>query len=87
MKAFLIIAIASLALLTTSCMENKLENKVTELQAIFPKGELGPGKILPEMRGIHHWLQMTALTTRLLETSTLNQEPEATGIPIRQVRY
>jgi quercetin dioxygenase-like cupin family protein len=41
MKAFLITAIASLALLTTSCMENKSENNKTELQAIFPKGESG----------------------------------------------
>lgn len=30
-----------MALLTTSCMENKSENKATELQAIFPKGEKG----------------------------------------------
>jgi quercetin dioxygenase-like cupin family protein len=37
----LLIAIASLALLTTSCMENKSENNKTELEAIFPKGELG----------------------------------------------
>ena len=42
MKTFFIAAIASLALLTSSCMENKSENKETELQAIFPKGELGP---------------------------------------------
>lgn len=41
MKTLLIIAIASLALLTTSCMENKSENNKTELQSIFPKGELG----------------------------------------------
>jgi quercetin dioxygenase-like cupin family protein len=38
MKVFITIAIASLALLTTSCMENKK----SALQAIFPKGELGP---------------------------------------------
>ena len=43
MKAFFISAIASLALLTTSCMEqNKKEPEGNELQAIFPKGELGP---------------------------------------------
>ena len=41
MKTLLITAIASLALLTISCMENKSENKGTELQAIFPKGEKG----------------------------------------------
>jgi quercetin dioxygenase-like cupin family protein len=41
MKTLLMTAIASLALLTTSCMENKSENKKTELEAIFPKGELG----------------------------------------------
>ena len=42
MKTLFITAIASLALLTTSCMENKSENNKTELQAIFPQGELGP---------------------------------------------
>ena len=41
MKALLITAITSLTLLTISCMENKSENKATELQAIFPKGEIG----------------------------------------------
>ena len=41
MKTLFITAIASLALLTTSCMENKSENNKTELGAIFPKGELG----------------------------------------------
>ena len=35
------IAIASLALLTTSCMENKSKKEESELQAIFPKGKLG----------------------------------------------
>lgn len=44
MKALLITTIASLALLTISCMENKSENKATELQAIFPKGEKGPAE-------------------------------------------
>jgi len=43
MKTLFIIAIA-LALLTTSCMENKSENKETKLQAIFPKGNLGPAE-------------------------------------------
>ena len=42
MKVLLITTIASLALLTISSMENKSENKATELQAIFPKGEPGP---------------------------------------------
>ena len=41
MKSLFITAIAFVALLTTSCMKNKLENKDTELQAIFPKGEKG----------------------------------------------
>lgn len=44
MKALLITAIAFLALLTTSWMENKSESKDTELQAIFPKGEKGPAE-------------------------------------------
>ena len=44
MKLLFITAIASVALLTTSCKENKSENKETELQAIFPKGELGPAE-------------------------------------------
>ena len=43
MKTLFITAIA-LALLTTSCMENKSENKETKLQAIFPKGNLGPAE-------------------------------------------
>ena len=42
MKTLLITVIASLALLTTSCMENKSQNGKTDLNAIFPKGELGP---------------------------------------------
>ena len=42
MKPFIITAIASLALLTISCMEKKSKNEHGELQAIFPKGELGP---------------------------------------------
>jgi quercetin dioxygenase-like cupin family protein len=42
MKSLIIIALAPLALLTTSCMENKSANKETALQAIFPKGEKGP---------------------------------------------
>ena len=44
MKALLITTIASLPLLMISCMENKSENKATELQAIFPKGEKGPAE-------------------------------------------
>ena len=43
MKTLFITAIA-LALLTTSCMENKSENKETKLQTIFPKGNLGPAE-------------------------------------------
>ena len=42
MKTSFITAIASLSLLTISCMEHESENKTTELQAIFPKGEKGP---------------------------------------------
>jgi quercetin dioxygenase-like cupin family protein len=41
MKSLLITALAFLSLLTISCMENKSENKTTELQAIFAKGEKG----------------------------------------------
>ena len=44
MKKLMITAITSLTLLTTSCMENKSENKGLELQAIFPKGEKGPAE-------------------------------------------
>jgi quercetin dioxygenase-like cupin family protein len=44
MKSSMITAIASMALLTTSCMENKSEKTVTKLQAIFPKGEKGPAE-------------------------------------------
>jgi quercetin dioxygenase-like cupin family protein len=41
MKLFIITAITFLVLLTSSCVENKSENKQTGVQAIFPKGELG----------------------------------------------
>lgn len=41
MKALLISAIASLALLITGCMEDKSENNKKERNAIFPKGEKG----------------------------------------------
>ena len=41
MKQFIIAAIASLALLTSSCNENKSKNKEEEVEAIFPKGDLG----------------------------------------------
>ena len=44
MKLLFITAIASLALLANSCRENKTENKATELQVIFPKGEKGPAE-------------------------------------------
>ena len=44
MKALLITAIASMALLTISCMENKSNKDGSELRAIFPIGELGPAE-------------------------------------------
>ena len=44
MKAILITAIAAIALLTISCMENKSNKDGSELRAIFPKGELGPAE-------------------------------------------
>ncbi|MHA4844798.1 (R)-mandelonitrile lyase [Flavitalea antarctica] len=44
MKSLKIIAIASLALLTTSCTDNKAGNDTTKLSAIFPKGEKGPAE-------------------------------------------
>src|SRR4051812_22366727 len=44
MKAFLISVVASLTLLATGCTENKSENNKNEVQAIFPKGELGPAE-------------------------------------------
>ena len=44
MKTLVITAIAFLALLATSCMDNKSETKGSELQAIFPKGEKGPAE-------------------------------------------
>jgi quercetin dioxygenase-like cupin family protein len=42
MKSLIITAIAALVLLTISCREKKSKNEQGELQAIFPKGELGP---------------------------------------------
>jgi quercetin dioxygenase-like cupin family protein len=44
MKSVIITAITSLALLITSCTENKSESKAEELQTIFPKGEKGPAE-------------------------------------------
>lgn len=44
MKALLITAIASLALLTIGCMENGSNKEGSELQVIFPKGSLGPAE-------------------------------------------
>src|SRR6187551_880133 len=44
MKSTRIIAITFLALLTTSCMENRSEDKSTALQAIFAKGAKGPAE-------------------------------------------
>ena len=44
MKILLISAIASLALLTTSCMEQTSNKEDKELNAIFPKGEKGPAE-------------------------------------------
>jgi len=44
MKSLLITAITSVALITSSCMENKSGNKATELQTIFPIGEKGPAE-------------------------------------------
>lgn len=42
MKTIFITTIAALALFTIGCMEKTPENETRELQAIFPKGELGP---------------------------------------------
>lgn len=44
MKTLFITAVVSVALLITSCMENKSENNKTELEPIFSKGELGPAE-------------------------------------------
>ena len=44
MKALLMIAITSVALLATSCEENKSNKESSELQDIFPKGEPGPAE-------------------------------------------
>src|SRR5688500_18273089 len=44
MKTLMIAAIASLALLTVSCMEQAPKKEDKELNAIFPKGEKGPAE-------------------------------------------
>ena len=44
MKLSMISTMILLVLLNVSCMENGSENKSTELQAIFPKGEKGPAE-------------------------------------------
>lgn len=41
MKAFIITALASIALLITSCMEQTPKKEGKELNEIFPKGDLG----------------------------------------------
>jgi len=42
MKTFLITAVAFLALQTIGCMEKESNKGGSELQSIFPKGDLGP---------------------------------------------
>src|SRR5687767_8526465 len=44
MKSLLTIAIASVALLTTSCVEQTSKKENKELNVIFPKGEKGPAE-------------------------------------------
>src|SRR6187549_2769116 len=44
MKAFFISAMALLTLLTTGCMEQTSKKEDKELNAIFPKGSLGPAE-------------------------------------------
>ena len=44
MKTLIMIAIASVALLTTSCRVNQSNKEGSHLQAIFPKGEPGPAE-------------------------------------------
>ena len=44
MKSSIIIAIASLALFTTSCKEQTSKKEDKELTVIFPKGTLGPSE-------------------------------------------
>ena len=44
MKSSIITAITSLALLTGSCMDNRLEKDTAAVVAIFPKGEKGPAE-------------------------------------------
>ena len=64
MKTLFITAIASLALLTTGCMENKTENNETELNAIFPKGELGPAENFTGNAWATPLVEMIAYTNR-----------------------
>ena len=44
MKTLIMIAITSVALLTTSCRVNQSNKEGSQLQAIFPKGEPGPAE-------------------------------------------
>jgi quercetin dioxygenase-like cupin family protein len=44
MKPTIITAIATIALLTTNCMAQKSQKEEIQLQAIFPKGDLGPAE-------------------------------------------
>jgi quercetin dioxygenase-like cupin family protein len=44
MKPTIITAIAAIALLTTNCMAQKSQKEEIQLQAIFPKGDLGPAE-------------------------------------------
>src|SRR6185369_16588464 len=44
MKTLIMIAITSVALLTTSCRVNQSNKEGSQLQAIFPKGEAGPAE-------------------------------------------
>ena len=87
MKALFITAIASLALLTTSCMENKSEKNNAGLEAIFPKGELGPAENFTGNAWNTALVANDSTYNTLLETSISNQEPEAIGIYILPVKF
>jgi hypothetical protein len=87
MKSSIITAITSLALLTTSCMENNSEKKATELQAIFPKGEKGAAENFTGNAWNIPLVANDSTYNTVIGNVILNQEQEAIGIPIHQVKY
>ena len=87
MKALLITAITSLALLTSSCMENGSNKDDSRSGAIFPKGELGPAENFTGKAWNTGLVAIDSIYNTVVEMFTLNREQEAIGTFTHQVRF